>query len=135
MKEEALRKSELMLEEVGVPSLPYARTLAHPAGTHVRQDAMRFDTFLKENDAKALEAIKHAEAQAKIKQDKAQEVKRLNQQIQAIQGQMSKLKEQLEACERYKQVRRPPGGARPRARLRAHRVRAVLGRADAAGAY
>lgn len=48
MKEDALKKSEQMLEE----------------------DAIRFDTFLKENDKKAHDAIKHAERETKLKQDK-----------------------------------------------------------------
>lgn len=48
MKEEALRKSELMLEE----------------------DAIRFDAFLKENDKQAHEALKNAEKEAKLKADK-----------------------------------------------------------------
>ena len=47
-REEALRKSEQMLEE----------------------DALRFDAFLKENDEKVQEAIKRAEVEAKAKQDK-----------------------------------------------------------------
>lgn len=80
MKEEALKKGELMLEE----------------------DAIRFDTFLKENDKKAHEAIKRAESETKAKQDKVQEIKKLNQQIQQVQSEMSKLKEQLEDCLRYK---------------------------------
>ncbi|KAH8069623.1 hypothetical protein JL720_11925 [Aureococcus anophagefferens] len=62
MKEEALKKSEQMLEE----------------------DAIRFDTFLKENDKKAHEAIKKAEKETKLKTDKVQEIKRLNQQIQML---------------------------------------------------
>ena len=80
MKEEALKKSELMLEE----------------------DAIRFDTFLKENDKKAHEAIKRAEMETKAKQEKVQEIKKLNQQIQLVQSEMSKLNEQLEDCMRYK---------------------------------
>ena len=47
-REEALKKSEQMLEE----------------------DALRFDAFLKENDEKVQEAIKKAEVEAKAKQDK-----------------------------------------------------------------
>ena len=80
LKEEALKKSELMLEE----------------------DAIRFDTFLKENDKKAHEAIKLAENETKFKADKVQEIKKLNQQIQLVQSDMSKLKEQLEDCLQYK---------------------------------
>ncbi len=48
MREDALKKSEQMLEE----------------------DAIRFDTFLKENDKKAHDAIKLAERETKLKQDK-----------------------------------------------------------------
>jgi len=80
MKEEALKKSEQMLEE----------------------DAIRFDTFLKENDKKAHEAIKAAERETKLKQDKVQEIKKLNQAIQMVQSEMSKHKEALEDCLKYK---------------------------------
>ncbi|KAF0699192.1 Aste57867_10244 [Aphanomyces stellatus] len=80
LKEEALKKSELMLEE----------------------DAVRFDTFLKENDKKAHEAIKKAEKETKAKADRVQEIKKLNQQIQLVQSDMSKLKEQLDDCLKYK---------------------------------
>lgn len=80
LKEEALKKSELMLEE----------------------DAIRFDKFLKENDKKAHEAIKLAENETRVKTEKVQEIKRLNQQIQLVQSDMSKLKEQLEDCLKYK---------------------------------
>merc|ERR1719446_655634 len=80
MKEEALKKSELMLEE----------------------DAVRFDTFLKENDKRAHEAIKRAEKETKAKRDKVQEIKKLNQMIQMIQSDMSKQKEQLEDCLKHK---------------------------------
>ncbi|KAJ1454045.1 hypothetical protein M885DRAFT_582800 [Pelagophyceae sp. CCMP2097] len=81
MKEEALKKSEQMLEE----------------------DAIRFDTFLKENDKKAHEAIKKAERETKLKTDKVQEIKRLNQQIQMVSSDMSKHKEALEDCLKYKE--------------------------------
>jgi len=81
MKEEALQRSEQMLEE----------------------DAMRFDAFLKENDKKAHDAIKRAEEESKRKQEKTQEIKRLTQQIQALSSEMSKHRESLEDCMRYKQ--------------------------------
>jgi hypothetical protein len=80
MKEEALQRSEQMLEE----------------------DAMRFDAFLKENDKKAHDAIKRAEEETKKKQEKTQEIKRLTQQIQALSSEMSKHRESLEDCMRYK---------------------------------
>mmetsp|Transcript_34526 Transcript_34526/g.32899 ORF Transcript_34526/g.32899 Transcript_34526/m.32899 type:complete len:564 (-) Transcript_34526:109-1800(-) len=80
MKEEALYRSEQMLEE----------------------DAMRFDAFLKENDKKAHDAIKRAEEETKRKQEKTQEIKRLTQQIQTLSSEMSKHREALEDCMRYK---------------------------------
>lgn len=36
----------------------------------LEEDAQRFDAFLKENDEKVQEAIKHADAEAKAKHDK-----------------------------------------------------------------
>ena len=80
MKEEALQRSEQMLEE----------------------DTMRFDAFLKENDKKAHEAIKKAEEESKKKQEKTQEIKKYTQQIQALNSEMSKHKEALDDCLRYK---------------------------------
>lgn len=80
LKEEALYRSEQRLEE----------------------DAIKFDTFLKENDKKAHDAIKRAEEETKKKQEKIQEIKRLTQQIQAISSEISKHNENLEDCIRYK---------------------------------
>jgi len=80
LKEEALTQSEKTLEE----------------------DAIRFDTFLKQNDKKSHEAIKRAEAETKKKQEKMQEIKKVKQKIQMVQTEMSKLKETLDLCEEYK---------------------------------
>lgn len=80
MKEEALRKSECMLEE----------------------DAIRFDAFLKDNDQKAHNAIKDAEKETKLKQDKVSEIKKLSQHISSIRSDTSKLEEQLQLCLQYK---------------------------------
>jgi hypothetical protein len=80
MKEEALTRSEQMLEE----------------------DTMRFDAFLKENDAKAHAAIKKAEEETKRKQEKVQEIKRLTQQIQALNSEMTKHSDALADCLKYK---------------------------------
>lgn len=79
MKEDALRKSEMMLEE----------------------DAMRFDAFLKENDRKAHEAMKRADQETKEKQEKVLEIKKLNQEISKVENEMSKYEEQLNACRKY----------------------------------
>ncbi|CAM9669420.1 unnamed protein product, partial [Scytosiphon promiscuus] len=91
MKEEALRKSE------------QARKQGLAQKAMLEEDAIRFDTFLKENDKKAHEAIKKAERETKLKTDKAQEIKKLNQQIQMVQSDMSKHREALEDCLRYKE--------------------------------
>merc|ERR1712196_566399 len=80
MKEDALTKSEQMLED----------------------DATRFDSFLAENNKQAHEAIKKAEQETKQKQDKVQEIKKLNQQIQMVQTDMSKHEENLNDCLKYK---------------------------------
>ena len=79
-REDALKKSEKMLED----------------------DALRFEGFLKENDLKVQEAIKKAEVATKAKQDKLQEIKRLNTAIAAIRSELSKYEDQLEDCKKYK---------------------------------
>jgi len=80
MKEEALKKSQSMLDE----------------------DVTRFDTFLQANDAKAHKAMKQAEDMTKKKQEKMQKIKQLKSQISAIQSEISKHKEQKEECLKYK---------------------------------
>ncbi|WIA23526.1 hypothetical protein OEZ85_000262 [Tetradesmus obliquus] len=128
-REEALKKSEAMLEE----------------------DGLRFDAFLKENDEKVQEAIKRADTEAKAKQDKlhgdaeakakqdsvglivwggewilvvdsdvqeaferadteakakqdkALEIKRLNAAIAGLRSELNKQEEALEDCRRYKE--------------------------------
>lgn len=81
LKQEALRKSELMLEE----------------------DTLNFEAFLKENDEKAHSAIRKAEMETQKKNQKIQEIKKLKQAIQLVHSKMSKLKEQLDLCQQYKQ--------------------------------
>merc|ERR1719408_639251 len=80
MKEEALRKSQAMLDE----------------------DVTRFDTFLQANDAKAHKAMKQAEDMTKRKQERQQRIKQLRSQISAIQSEISKHKEQREECVKFK---------------------------------
>ena len=67
-------------------------------------DTLNFDKFLKKNDAKARDAIKKAEVEAKKKNEKIQEIKRLRQKIQVSQSEISKLKEQLDLCQQYREV-------------------------------
>jgi hypothetical protein len=80
LREESLRQSELLLEE----------------------DSEKFDAFLKENDKKAHAAVKAADRATKHKMDRMADIKKLNQRIQLVQSDMSKLHEQLEDCTKYK---------------------------------
>lgn len=67
-REEALRKSEEMLEE----------------------DSLEFDAFLKKNDEKLQEALKRAEKNTKLKQDKVLEIKKLNTETGIVRAEVSK---------------------------------------------
>eukprot|EP00878_Enallax_costatus_P036503 GHUV01040997.1.p1 GENE.GHUV01040997.1~~GHUV01040997.1.p1 ORF type:complete len:297 (+),score=87.78 GHUV01040997.1:82-972(+) len=69
----------------------------------LEEDALSFDAFLKENDEKVQEAIKRADVEAKSKQDKVLEIKRLNTAIAALRSELNKQKEALEECKRYKE--------------------------------
>ena len=80
MKEEALRKSEQMLEE----------------------DAMRFDAFLKENDRRAHESLKRADRESKEKNERVVECKKINAEIGKVEAEMLKYEEQLHNCLKYK---------------------------------
>ena len=80
MKEDALRKAEVMLEE----------------------DAMRFDAFLKENDRRAHESLKRADRESKEKNERVVEIKKLNAEIGKVEADMSKYEEQLGNCIKYK---------------------------------
>ncbi|CAM6092314.1 unnamed protein product [Calypogeia fissa] len=79
-REEALKKSELLLEE----------------------DSLQFDAFLKKNDAMVQEAVKKAEQETKRRQDKITEIKKLNSAIATINSDLNKFAEQLDDCKKYK---------------------------------
>ena len=81
MKNEALQRNEQTLED----------------------DAKKFELFLKENDQKAHNAIRLYESEAKKKMEKSQQVKRLNQQLQIVQADLSKKTMVLEQCMKYKE--------------------------------
>jgi len=80
MKEDALKKSEMMLEE----------------------DAMRFDIFLKDNDRAAHDAMKMADKETKEKQEKQLEIKKLMAEIHKVDSDIQKYEEKLSACTKYK---------------------------------
>ncbi|KAH7429117.1 hypothetical protein KP509_09G031700 [Ceratopteris richardii] len=79
-REEALRKSEQMLVE----------------------DTAQFEAFLKQNDEKVQEALKKAEQQTKLKQDKLADIKRLNANMATVKKDLNKFQEQLDECKKYK---------------------------------
>jgi len=79
-REEALRKSELMLAE----------------------DHARFDEFLKDNDAKVREAVSAAEREARAKHEKMKEMKRLQSEIASASQELNRKEEKLQECYEYK---------------------------------
>ncbi|CAM6061949.1 unnamed protein product [Sphagnum tenellum] len=80
-REEALRKSEEMLEE----------------------DTLEFDAFLKKNDEMLQEAMKKAGENTRMKQDKVLEIKKLTTETAVVKAELSKYEEQLEECNKYKE--------------------------------
>eukprot|EP01006_Ploeotia_vitrea_P054969 TRINITY_DN67944_c0_g2_i1.p1 TRINITY_DN67944_c0_g2~~TRINITY_DN67944_c0_g2_i1.p1 ORF type:complete len:547 (-),score=95.14 TRINITY_DN67944_c0_g2_i1:118-1758(-) len=62
----------------------------------------KFQEFLKDNDMKAVEMMKKAEAETKGKQEKTAEIKKLSAQIAAISNDKTKIEEAMQACLRYK---------------------------------
>jgi hypothetical protein len=80
MKEDALKKSETLLET----------------------DAVRFGKFLRDNDKKAHSALKEADLKTQEKQLKALEIKRLNQDIAKIDADIAKYEEMKKRNLEYK---------------------------------
>jgi len=81
LREQAITKSELMLE----------------------QDATRFEQFLRKNDNDAAKAVQLHEQEAKKKQECAQAIKRLNNEISKEKSEIEKYKELLKDCKQYKE--------------------------------
>merc|ERR1712232_1542921 len=79
-KEEALKKSQIMLDE----------------------DVTRFDAFLQSNDQKAHKAMKDAEDMTKKKQERMQKIKTLKTNLSAIQSEIAKHREQKDECMKFK---------------------------------
>jgi len=79
-REEALSKSEAMLEE----------------------DQARFDAFLKENDARVRAAVSAAEREARRKHEKMRDTKRLQGEIAAAAQELNRKRDKLRECLEYK---------------------------------
>jgi hypothetical protein len=69
----------------------------------LEDQTQKFDAFLKENNVKTMEATRRADAETKVKLEKVQEIKRLNNEIASIKNELAKYDEQLEDCKRYKE--------------------------------
>ncbi|KAL8558193.1 hypothetical protein ACOMHN_036282 [Nucella lapillus] len=68
----------------------------------LEEDAAMFDEFLKENDKNSVEAIKIAEAEAKLKMEKVNEIKKINAMMMAIKSEISKYEDTLKEYQLYK---------------------------------
>ncbi|KAJ9456866.1 hypothetical protein DIPPA_12001 [Diplonema papillatum] len=68
----------------------------------LEETSQKFDHFLKDNDMKAVEAMKKAEAESKGKNEKTGEIKKLTAHNASVLAEKAKYDEQLNACMRYK---------------------------------
>lgn len=68
----------------------------------LEQDSIAFDKFLKDNDEKAVNAIKEAEKQTKIKLEKQTQIKNLILQQQTIKSSIIRYEEELQEILTYR---------------------------------
>ena len=68
----------------------------------LEETSQKFDHFLKDNDMRAVEAMKKAETEAKGKNEKTGEIKKLTAHNASVITEKTKYEEQLNACLRYK---------------------------------
>ncbi|XP_061076612.1 cilia- and flagella-associated protein 100 [Conger conger] len=68
----------------------------------LEKDSIMFDEFLKESDKSSVEAIKIAEQESKIKQEKVSEIKRITAKMVAIKSDISKYEDTLKEYSMYK---------------------------------
>ncbi|CAF1302464.1 unnamed protein product [Adineta ricciae] len=69
----------------------------------LEEDAQMFDQFLKANNKNANEAAHLADEEAKKKLDKVAEIRRLRDQITALESELARRKEELKDLKEYKQ--------------------------------
>ncbi|KAI5109167.1 cilia- and flagella-associated protein 100, partial [Silurus meridionalis] len=68
----------------------------------LEDDAVLFDTFLKENDKSSVEAIRIAEQESKAKLEKVAEIKRVTSKMVAIKSNISKFEDTLQEYKLYR---------------------------------
>ncbi|XP_049442595.1 cilia- and flagella-associated protein 100-like [Epinephelus fuscoguttatus] len=70
----------------------------------IERDNLKFEEFLRENEKKSVEARTFFEQEAKIKQEKNAEIKKLTAEIGTIQSEIAKFEEILIDYKRYKEL-------------------------------
>ncbi|XP_026213755.1 cilia- and flagella-associated protein 100 isoform X2 [Anabas testudineus] len=70
----------------------------------IERDNLKFEEFLRENEKKSVEARTFYEREAKSKQEKNAEIKKLNAEIGAIKSELTKYEEILLDYKRYKKL-------------------------------
>ncbi|KAF3693589.1 Cilia- and flagella-associated protein 100 [Channa argus] len=70
----------------------------------IQRDNLKFEEFIRDNEKKSVEARTFFEQEAKSKQEKNAEIKRLNAEIGTIKSELTKLEETLMDCKRYKEL-------------------------------
>ena len=68
----------------------------------LEKEALEYEEFLKRSEKKTMDAVKLAELEAKKKNEKIQEIKRLNQEINILRSEIIKQEEKLSDCKRYR---------------------------------
>jgi len=68
----------------------------------LKEDTVKFESFMKQNEIQAQEAVEQAEKMTKLRNENEMEVERLKQRISVKQGQIRKIEDELELCLRYK---------------------------------
>ncbi|CAL5225149.1 g7929 [Coccomyxa viridis] len=67
----------------------------------LEEDTAAFDKFLKESDEKVQQAMSRADAEMKAKQEKANELKRLQNTLGIAESELRKVREQYAECSKY----------------------------------
>ncbi|KAK2849497.1 hypothetical protein Q5P01_009331 [Channa striata] len=70
----------------------------------LQRDNLKFEEFLRANEKKSVEARAFFEREAKSKQEKNAEIKRLNAEIGSIKSELTNFEENLMDCKRYKEL-------------------------------
>jgi hypothetical protein len=77
----------------------HARDLALKESEEMLQnDEKRFEDFINENDKRANHAMIRADREVKAKQERLQEIKRLDNEIKRVESEISKVEDKLDEC-------------------------------------